>query len=193
MQPDPWLEQWLPLIHTHAAKSPILEIGCGSGADTAALVASGLKVFAFDSSATSIEKARKKVPAATLLVRDVREAFPNELEGTGVILASLSLHYFAWIETVALFNRIHQTLRSGGLFVCRLNSTEDVNFGASGHAEIEPHYYLVDGQPKRFFDQASLVKLFCSGWKMLSMQHMFTGKYGKQKALWEVVCAKSAV
>jgi SAM-dependent methyltransferase len=193
MQPDPWLEQLLPLILTHAGNSPVLEIGCGTGADTAALVTSGLDVIAFDLSARSIEKARQQVPAATFLVRDVREAFPHEVDGTGVIIASLSLHYFAWTETVALFNRIHRTLRLGGLFVCRLNSTEDINFGASGHAEIEPNYYLVDGQPKRFFDQASLIKLFCSGWDMLSMQHMLTGKYGKQKALWEVVCTKSAV
>jgi [ribosomal protein S5]-alanine N-acetyltransferase len=31
MQPDPWLNRWVPLIRQHAAGSPVLEIGCGCG------------------------------------------------------------------------------------------------------------------------------------------------------------------
>jgi SAM-dependent methyltransferase len=193
MRPDPWLNRWVPLIRQHAAGSPVLEIGCGSGADAASVVAAGMDVIAFDLSANAVDKARAFVPTAKFLVRDVRESFPAEVQGTGVIIASLSLHYFAWAETVALFGRVRQTLRSGGLFLCRLNSTQDTNFGAEGHPEIEPNYYLVEGAPKRFFDQASVDALLSPGWQILSMQHMLTGKYIKQKALWELVCTKSTV
>ncbi len=132
------------------------------------------------------------MPTATFFVRDVREAFPPDVQGTGVIIASLSLHYFAWSETVALFSRIRQTLGPGGLFVCRLNSTQDINFGAAGHPEIEPNFFRVDGQPKRFFDQASVDALLSLGWDTVSVQHKVTGKYLKQKYLWEVVCTKAA-
>jgi SAM-dependent methyltransferase len=190
MQTDPWLDRWLPQIRQHAAGAPVLEIGCGSGADTATLVGAGLKVVAFDLSASAVERAAELVPKATFLVRDVREDFPDEVQGTGVVIASLSLHYFAWSETVTLFDRVRQTLRSGGLFLCRLNSTQDVNFGAAGHPEIEPHYYLVDGEPKRFFDRACVDTLVRSGWHVLSVQHMHTGKYLKPKALWELACTK---
>ena len=121
----------------------------------------------------------------------MRDAFPDGVQGTGVVVASLSLHYFAWAETLVLFDRVRRTLAPGGLLVCRLNSTEDIHFGAAGHPEIERHFYLVDGAPKRFFDRAAIDTLFASGWQVLSVQHMHTGKYIQQKALWEVVCTRT--
>ena len=193
MQPDSWLTRWLPMIRQHAEETPIFEVGCGSGADTATLVSAGLEVVAIDLSPAAIERARKYVPSATFLTRDVRQEFPQQVQGTGVIIASLSLHYFAWAETVTLFNRVQQTLRQGGLFVCRLNSTKDVNFGALGHPEIEPNYYQVEGEAKRFFNQASIELLLSNGWAILSLDHMSTNKYSKPKALWECLCTKSAV
>src|SRR5262249_42254561 len=104
----------------------------------------------------------------------------------GAVVASLTLHYFPWAETAALAERVRATLRPDGVFLCRLNSTDDRHFGARGHREIEPHYYLVDGQPKRFFDEADVDRLFASGWEVLSKQHLRTRKYVRSKALWEL-------
>ncbi|BDT69226.1 trans-aconitate 2-methyltransferase [Comamonadaceae bacterium OS-1] len=191
MQTDPWLTRWLPHIAEHAEGLPVLEIGCGSGADTATLVGAGIEVVAFDLDASAIERARQQVPGATFLVRDVREPFPPEVRETGAIVASLSLHYFPWDDTLALFQKVRQTLKPGGLLVCRLNSTQDIHFGATGYPEIEPNYYMVDGAPKRFFDQASVNAILATGWQILSVQHLFTDKYVKPKALWEFVCTKS--
>ena len=109
----------------------------------------------------------------------------------GLVVASLSLHYFPWAETQAIVTRIHAALRPGGLLLCRLNSTEDRNFGATGHPEIEPHYYLVDGEPKRFFDRPAVVALFAEGWKQLSLEHFVTRKYVRSKALWEAVLERT--
>ena len=192
MQDDPWLQRWLPRISAHAAGRPVLEIDCGRGADTATLGAAGLAVVAFDRSAVEIERAQERVPQARFLVRDVREAFPLDAQGTGVILASLSLHYLSGADTVALLKRIRQTLRPGGLLVRRLNSTQDLNFGAIGHPEIERHYHLVDGEPKRFFDQADVAALLKPGWQVLALEHRFTDKYHRPKALWELVCTPAA-
>ncbi|KQP21809.1 bifunctional 2-polyprenyl-6-hydroxyphenol methylase/3-demethylubiquinol 3-O-methyltransferase UbiG [Pseudorhodoferax sp. Leaf267] len=190
MQADPWLDPWLQMVRRHAAGAPVLEIGCGTGADTATLVAAGLQVVAFDRSATAVAAARLRVPAATVLVRDLREDFPAAVQGTGVVIASLSLHYFAWDETVRLFDQVRQALKPGGLFLCRLNSTEDIHFGAQGHPEIAPNYYLVDGVPKRFFDRACVEALLASGWQLQALAHKRTGKYLRPKALWELVCTK---
>ena len=74
--------------------------------------------------------------------------------------------------------------------MCRLNSTEDHHFGASGHPEIEPNFFLVDGEPKRFFDEAAVLALFASGWRQLSLEHFVTRKYLQSKALWEVVLTR---
>jgi SAM-dependent methyltransferase len=186
MQRDPWLSKWLPAIAERAMPGSVLEIGCGAGEDTETLVATGLSVVAFDMSEQAVAKARARVPAARISCQNVLDPFPLS-DRVGAIVASLSLHYFSWVETKALVARIHATLRPGGMLVCRLNSTDDHNYGASGNPEIEKHYYLVDGQPKRFFDRKAVDALFGAGWTQLSVEHAYTAKYGKPKALWEVI------
>lgn len=174
------------MLVARAGSAPVLEIGCGHGDDTAALAAAGLQVLAFDLSPVAAGIAKVRVPSATVECRDVRDAFPDRAHELGGVVASLSLHYFSWAETMALAQRIRAVLRPGGVLLCRLNSTEDKNFGAHGHPEIEPNYFLVDGAPKRFFDESSARALFVTGWRVLSLEHLTTRKYLKPKSLWEV-------
>lgn len=187
---DPWLDRWLPLIAERSRGQAILEIGCGPGDDTATLTAADCRVVAFDLSPECVRTAQARVPAATIICRDVREPFP--LAASGVVVASLSLHYFGWEETSALFARIRTLLGERGILLCRLNSTEDRNFGACGHPAIEENYYRVDGQAKRFFDRPAIDALFADGWRQLSCQHFTTRKYLRSKALWEIVVEKDA-
>lgn len=184
---DPWLARWLPLLSERAGTAPVLEIGCGHGDDTAVLAKAGLRVTAFDLSQASVAVARLRVPAARIECRDIRAPLPLAPGEAGAVVASLSLHYFPWAQTQEIVHRIHTVLRPGGVLLCRLNSTQDHHFGASGHPQIEPHYFLVDGAPKRFFDEASVGALFSHGWNRLSLEHFVTRKYLKPKALWEVV------
>ena len=58
---------------------------------------------------------------------------------------------------------------------------------ASGHPEIEPDYYLVDGEPKRFFDRVAVERLFAGGWRRISREEMLIERYDHPKAAWEVV------
>jgi SAM-dependent methyltransferase len=183
---DPWLDRWLPLIAERAGNRPVLEIGCGHGDDTVTLVNAGHQVVAFDLSRVAVVVAKTRAPSASIECRDVRAPLPAAAQGVGVVIASLSLHYFAWQETQAIVQRIREALRPGGLFLCRLNSTEDRNFGAQGHPEIEPGFHMVNGEPKRFFSEASVTALFDDGWKRLALEHFVTRKYVRAKALWEV-------
>jgi SAM-dependent methyltransferase len=192
LNPDPWLDRWLPLLSERSAGTPLLELGCGGGADTETLVAAGHDVIALDLSAGAVAAAKRRVPTARFLCQDLREPFPVGPGSMHAIVASLSLHYFPWPETEALMVRIRDTLQPGGLLLCRLNSTNDHHFGASGHPRIEDNYFLVDGAPKRFFDRASVLKLFAQGWNTRSLDEQVTGKYGQPKALWEVILEKSA-
>ncbi len=190
MLSDPWLDRWLALAKKSVGASPVLEIGCGSGADTATLTEAGFEVIAFDVSADAVAQAKRRAPRAIIECKDAREPFHPAARELGVIVASLSLHYFPWSETEALLQRIRAALRPGGLLLCRLNSTQDRHFGAHGHPQIEPDFFLVDGAPKRFFDRRSVDALFSAGWLVVSAQHLVTGKYGLPKALWEVVATK---
>ena len=185
---DPWLERWLLLIAERAAGLPILELGCGGGRDSAVLVAAGHEVVGVDLSAKAIANARQRVPSAAFHCQDIRAPFP--VERAGVVIASLSLHYFPWPETQALVERIRQRLVPSGVLLCRLNSTNDHHFGASGHPRIDDDYYLVDGEPKRFFDRAATVRLFGDGWRMLSLEEGLIDRYDHPKWVWETVLEK---
>ena len=119
--------------------------------------------------------------------RDMRDTFSDQARNLGVIVASPSLRYFDGSATGAMIQRIRSMLRPSGILLCRLNSVQDHNFGASGHPELEPNFFLVKGEPKRFFDEPSIKSLFFEGWNILSLEHFVSEKYAKPKALWEVV------
>lgn len=161
------------------------------GDDTSTLVAAGFTVHAIDLSAAAVAATRRRVPNAHVTCADVRAPFPLGQYAAGAVVASLSLHYFTWAETVTLIARIRDTLAPNGVFLCRLNSTQDHHFGAIGHPMVEPDYYLVKGQPKRFFNEAAIDQLFGVGWQLHSKEHLVTRKYIQKKALWEVVLQPS--
>jgi SAM-dependent methyltransferase len=192
VNPDSWLERWLPLISQKAGADPVFEIGCGSGDDTVTLAAAGLDIIAIDLSADGVVQTRQRVSQARIEHRDVRDSFPVGESSLGVVVASLSLHYFPWSETLAIVARINAVLRPGGVFVCRVNSSEDHNYGATGHESIEAGYYRVNGEPKRFFDRAAVDRLFTEGWNCLSREQYTTNKYPMPKVVWEVVLEKAA-
>lgn len=192
MKRDPWLDKWQSMLKAHAADGRVLEVGCGSGDDTETLVAAGLRVVAFDADAATVERARARVPGAEFHCASVLDRFPLEGSGVPVIVASLCLHYFPWRQTVEVVERLRQTLAPGGRLLCRLNSTEDFNYGAIGHPQIEPHFFSVDGKPKRFFDRASIDRLFGHGWHLRYVKDGTTEKYGPRKALWELEAERDA-
>ena len=183
---DPWLDRWLALVGDRAAGHPILELGCGAGRDTEVLVAAGHDVVALDVAPSQVDAARSRAPSAQIYCQDVRDPFPAATAGVRVVVASLSLHYFVWAETSALVERIRELLSPDGLLLCRLNSSNDVHYGAVGHPEIEKGLYLVDGRPKRFFDRAAVEALF-AGWRILGLQEQTVQRYERPKVLWEIV------
>jgi SAM-dependent methyltransferase len=187
---DTWLERWLPLLASRVGDLPVLELGCGGGRDSQVLAGAGHRVVGVDLSASEVTAAAALVPSGEFHCQDIRAPFPISV--ANVVLASLSLHYFPWPETLALVARIREVLRPGGLLLCRLNSTEDHNFGASGHPQIEKNYYLVNGEPKRFFDRAAIEELFATGWNALEVRHQLVGRYSLPKAVWEAGFERAA-
>ena len=127
---DPWLARWLKLIGERAGGLPVLELGCGGGRDTEVLAAAGHRVVAVDLSAEAIASART---SACRRPSSIARISARRFRSTraGVVVASLSLHYFPWPETEALVERIRQLLVPAGMLLCRLNSTNDHHFGAS--------------------------------------------------------------
>lgn len=186
---DPWLDRWLALIAERAAGLPILELGCGAGRDSVVLAGAEHRVVGIDLAPEAIERSAKRVPSGSFHCQDIRDPFP--VTHAGVVVASLSLHYFPWRETEVLVGRIRQVLTPSGVLLCRLNSTNDHHFGASGHTAIGENFYRVDGQPKRFFDRAGVERLFAQGWRALGLEERVIDRYEHPKSVWQAVLERA--
>ena len=90
-----------------------------------------------------------------------------------------------------IMDEIARCLRPSGRLVARLNSTEDVEFGATGHREIEPGLYLAEGVSKRFFDRSMVMRLFDENWSDIQVSERTTDRYSRTKRLWEVSALRS--
>ncbi len=187
MNRDSWLDRWLDLVIARSSDRAVLELGCGGGRDSEILAAAGFHVVGIDISPGAIARARIRAPSCEFHCRDILDPFPTTVRSVNVVVASLSLHYFSWQDTLDIAERIHAILIPRGVLLCRLNSTNDLHYGASGHPAIAENYYLVDGRPKRFFDRAAADALFSHGWNVLNLEEMVVNRYVRPKVLWEVV------
>ena len=190
---DPWLDPWLKEIEQRSSGSAVLELGCGRGRDTQILTERGISVVAIDQSTCALAEAALRVSDCQFLNQDIRAPLPVGSTPYPVIIASLCLHYFNWLETQKIVAQIRSVLEDSGLLICRLNSLNDLNYGASGNPQIEPNFYRVGANTKRFFDSESILNLFGAGWEVKSMMEQTINRYEKPKVVWEVSVLKSAM
>ena len=187
---DPWLVRWIKDIKSHTGDGVLLELSCGEGRDTEVLSRSGLTMLATDISTTALDRCRTNVPGITLVQLDISRPFPFRDHEFSVIIASLCLHYFTWELTTSICNEIRRCLADRGLLIIRLNSTNDVNYGAEGYQELEPRVFNVAGRTKRFFNNDDVNALVISGWRIKNMEEMSIDRYEKPKSVWEMVLVK---
>jgi SAM-dependent methyltransferase len=183
---DCWMDRWSNLLDKEKGEMA-LDIGCGIGLDTRYLGQLGYKVVSIDLSGEALTICSKASPDPICIQANIGQGLPFETNSFQIVSANLSLHYFTWTVTQKILKDIHGCLKKGGLFLTRLNSTNDTNFGSVGHKEIEPNLFLVHGEQKRFFDIGAVKELFNSGWKFHGVQEMCIDRYSKPKVAWEVI------
>jgi SAM-dependent methyltransferase len=189
--PDAWLTPWLDHLRTQANEE-VLEIGCGPGYDTAFLAHNGIKrLLATDIDTHALAQTAARVPSATVRALDLSDPLPFTSPRFGLVVASLSLHYFDWQHTVRIAREIHGCLLHGGMLATRVNSTADSYYGAVGHREIAPNFYEVDGQTKRFFAEEDVRALFAEGWEFVALHSRTIARYRRPKSVWEALLRKS--
>lgn len=179
---DLWLEPFAEELEKSAG-IPMIDLGCGAGNDTLYLSERGYEVIACDHSTAALQKVSELVPKARTQIIRMPDPLPFPDRSAQVVIADLSLHYFAWADTLKIAADIRRILRPGGVLICRLNSVKDVEYGAGQGLELEPNYYELDGKRKRFFDRDQLERLF-KGWKASVMEEQSMNRYDKPKAVW---------
>jgi SAM-dependent methyltransferase len=106
----------------HPAAASLLELGCGTGAVLAGMT-SELSVTGIDLSAEMLSVAARSVPAARLVRADMTE-FALGSRFDVVICVFDTLNHVPRLDAWrAMFERVHEHLTAGGLFVFDVNTT----------------------------------------------------------------------
>ena len=112
----------------------VLDIGCGSGVPVSRSLAERLAVTGVDISREMVQRAQVNVPAARFIQADITTA-EFEASSFDAVVAFYSIFHIPREEHHALFSRIRDWLRPGGLLMCTLSYynepayTEDDFFG----------------------------------------------------------------
>jgi SAM-dependent methyltransferase len=186
MNNDPWLDKWIPLLKQKSAHGLVLELGCGWGWDTTELLNAGCQVIASDLSTRNLRATKETSPHADVIQLNHRQPLPFVDHSLSVIVASLTLHYFAWTATLQIASELQRILKADGILLARFNSTNDVNYGAGTGTEIEPNFYQIGTSTKRFFDEEA-VRTMLQGWDNQFLEENVIYRYEKPKSVWELM------
>lgn len=157
---DDWLEKFGKILEE--CNTPVLDLGCGSGNDTLYLIHRGKKVISCDQSQNAINNIKNNFPEVyDMKCFNMLDGMPFEDNSFMLIIADLCLHYFREKDTQKIIDGIKRKLRKNGHLILRVNSINDINYGAGQGTEIEHHLYQTeDGRLKRFFDEEDIRYFF---------------------------------
>lgn len=182
--PEPWLPDWqdrLPGVRR------AIDIGCGDGWETAALVACGVEVTAIDISAEALARCRAQTPQARFLLADVRAMPMLSDDGFDLAVAHLSLHYFDRGDTERALCEIARVLAPGGRLLGCVNAEDDWHYGAPDDASPWT-LTVVDGVAKQFFTREKLTQVLAPCFDIEHLAKRSLSRYGRPKSVWEFFC-----
>jgi len=175
---------WLKSYNDELKDKHVLELGCGSGIDTAVISKLTEHIIASD----LVPKANYSKIVDKI---DHSEPLPFKGESFHTVVASLCLHYFSLDTTKEIISEISRVLKPQGTLVCRVNSHKDTNYGAVGYPEIEPGLYNVNGAQKRFFQEQQIQELWEQEYSVGVIFHKGIDRYQKTKYVYEFKAIKA--
>lgn len=179
-------------LFRRAGAQDVLELGCGHGRDTLALLHAGVTVHALDFSATALGQLREHAAAAgwaeqlTTVLHDVRNQLPYRDVSFDAIYAHLLLCMaLTTPELETVVGEVARVLRASGLFVYTVRHTGDAHYGIGvphGDDMWEHGGFIV-----HFFDRA-LVDRLAAGWRLLEVTDLEEGELPRR--LWRITLRK---
>lgn len=185
---DGWLERYSEILRSSKG-TPIIDLGCGSGHNSIYLKNKGYEVIPCDFSENALKRVRYYIPDSKTMNFDILDGLPFDAGTIQIIISDLSIHYFSHDDTYKVIEDIKRVLKKTGYLICRLNSTNDINYGAGKGEKLENNYYKHNGKLKRFFDKADM-NMFFSGWNIEYMEESEMHRYGDTKIVWEIAARK---
>ena len=186
-----WIEKYSKYFNTKK-NCTVVDLGCGKGVNSIYLKEQGFDVIACDFSPVAIKSINETHPSIQTRCFDMIKTFPNDIKNAGIVLASLSTHYFSFDNTVKLYNNIQNMLEPTGYFIFRVNSKKEFENNNKDFATdmIEKDYYILsDGSTKRYFDIDS-ISTFLKGFSIIKINESTSGYHGKEKHFIEGVAQK---
>ncbi len=183
-----WIDQYSEIL-SESTRKPIIDLGCGLGSESIHMLNGGYSVISCDFSKIILDKLKALDSRIITKHFDIENGLPFKDSSAHIILASLSIHYFSWDNTEKIVKEVERVLDRDGYLICRLNSINDINYGAGSGLKIEKNYYETGGTCKRFFDESSIENLFCD-WKIVVKKECDIRRFKKLKKAWEIVVKK---
>ena len=182
---DEWLLTVLSQLNIGEG-AKVLDLGCGSGANSEILLKMGYETTAVDISDEAIAKTRRRLPSIECECVDITLGLPFDEGSFDLVLADLVLHYFTMKTTLSIVDDIRRVLAPSGYLAARVNSDTDLLSGAGRGLEVEPGLFLYRGHYKRFFNSDSFLPIF-RGFLVQSSGESTTHKYGQKKSTVEAL------
>jgi len=184
-----WLLPYSQLI----LNKKVLELGSGSGIDTARLAELCKILYVIEKDEQRAEIVRQKFPDVKISCGDFREILPLFNYKIDTVIASLSLHYFNDIDTKKILGYLLKILGESSTLIVRVNSINDIHFGSLGYSKIEDGLLNTNGMTKRFFNHEAIEKYFSPDFEIINLQEKSIDRYSKEKIIWEFVAKKKII
>ncbi len=151
-----WVSELAGLL---PAAATVVDLGCGAGIPaTRELVGHGLRVLGVDFSAVQLARARRLVPAASLVLADMTALWLRPASVDAVV-SFYALIHVPLTDQQALFPRIRDWLRPGGYFLA-ITGTQRWT-GTERHLGAEMFWDQADtGTYLRWLQTARLVPIW---------------------------------
>lgn len=187
-QYDLWLDKYKEILD-NTKNQTILDLGCGAGGNTLYLKERGYSVLSVDNSCEALALVKNNISSSETKNLDITKNLPFEDESIQLIVADLSLHYFNDETTKKIIKELKRVLKAKSHLIVRVNSINDINYGAGEGEEIENHFYLGETGYKRFFDEEDIRSYFCE-WDIKYLAEDIINKYGSDKTAFEALVKK---
>lgn len=185
---DLWINKYKSILNKNK-ETTILDLGCGSGGDTLYLTERNYKVLSCDYCEEALNIVKKHIANSKTMYLDLTEKLPFKDESISVIIADLSLHYFNDATTKGIIKEIKRILKPSGYLIGRVNSINDINYGALSGTEIEKYFYLTKNGYKGFFNKED-IEYYFKDFEIKKCTEESIIRYGSEKIAWEFVVQK---